>query len=191
MNENDLSKDKYESIKSKLRKLHALVMGGTPGEARNAQFLLDKLCAEYGITLDEILDQESKKWYEFHVGGKKINLKLFFQCYYKITNSNEISYRQGSGEKARLRVELTAYEYAEIKSLFEWHKANFQKDLDNMLKALFDAYCLKHTLHSERTQSDDEEDLHLTEEDIRRIMAMQAMRDNLNNNTYHKLIERR
>lgn len=190
MKDGKLSNDKYESIVSKLRKLHALVVGGTPGEARNAQRLLDKLCAEYGITLDEILDQESKKWYEFFVGGKKIIQKLFFQCYYKISNSNKISYRQRGTERARLRVELTAYEYAEIKSLFEWHKANFQRDLDNVLKALFDAYCVKHALHSTRS-NEDEDDLHLTEEDIKRIIAMQAMREALNDNTYCKLIEKK
>lgn len=150
MSNNNISEAKYESIKSKIRKLHALAVGGTAGEARNAQKLLDKLCAEYGITLDEILDQESKKWYSFYVGGKKIHRKLFFQCYFKITNQSNISYRQVYGEKATIEVELTAYEYVEIKSLFEWHKTNFQRDLETMMQTLIDAYCSKHSLFSTR-----------------------------------------
>lgn len=182
------SRKKYESIKSKLRKLYALVQGGEEGEAKNAQYLIDKLCAEHGVTLDKILDQESKKWYTFEVGAKKILKELFFQCYFKVVNKSEISYRPHKYKKAYIGVELTAYEYAEIKSLFDWHKANFQKDVDNMLKELLGAYCSKHTLYSDR-QGCTDEDLHLTEEDIRRILAIQVMRDNLNSNTYYKLLD--
>ncbi|MCM1079106.1 MAG: DUF2786 domain-containing protein [Bacteroidales bacterium] len=182
------NQEKYESIKSKLRKLNALAQGGEEGEAKNAQYLLDKLCAEYGVTLDEILDQESKKWYTFNVGARNVLKTLFMQCYFKVTNKSEISYNQYG--KASIEVELTAYEYAEIKSLFDWHKANFQKDVDNMLKTLVEAYCSKHALYSDRSWHDGkDEDLHLTEEDIRRILVIQAMRKNLSNNTYCKLLD--
>lgn len=55
---------------------------------------------------------------------------------------------------------------------------------------LFQAYCSKHRLFSERSDDDPDEELNLTPEDIRRLWAIAALRENLNDNTYCKLIER-
>lgn len=43
----------YESIKNKLKKLLALAERGMQGEAENARRLLEKLCKEYGVSMDE------------------------------------------------------------------------------------------------------------------------------------------
>lgn len=84
---------KYESIKSKLRKLYALAQGGVEGEALNAQYLLDKLCAEYGIKLEDLLEQDKKKWYTFQTGSKKVYKTILFQCYFKVANTRSVDYR--------------------------------------------------------------------------------------------------
>ena len=48
--------NEYESIKNKLKKLLALAERGVQGEAENARRLLEKLCMEYGVSMDELLD---------------------------------------------------------------------------------------------------------------------------------------
>ena len=56
----------FESIKSKILKLKALAERGERGEAINAQRLLDKLLRQYGITLEDVIENtEEKKWYKF------------------------------------------------------------------------------------------------------------------------------
>ena len=70
----------YESLKSKLQKLQALVDRGEAGEAENAQRAIERLCSEYGINLDEVLDFASKRKYTFEVGRAKDMLQLFMRC---------------------------------------------------------------------------------------------------------------
>ena len=84
----------YESIKNKLKKLLALAERGVQGEAENARRLLEKLCMEYGVSMDELLDENQVKYHFFEVGRNKIYLDLFSQCYYKVANADRLSYRQ-------------------------------------------------------------------------------------------------
>ena len=84
----------YESIKNNLKKLLALAERGVQGEAENARRLLEKLCMEYGVSMDELLDENQVKYHFFEVGRNKIYLDLFAQCYYKVANADRLSYRQ-------------------------------------------------------------------------------------------------
>lgn len=47
--------EKYESLKAKLRKLAALAERGVGGEAENARRLMEQICREHGVSIDEIL----------------------------------------------------------------------------------------------------------------------------------------
>lgn len=180
--------DNYESLKAKLRKLAALAERGVGGEATNARRLMEQICREHGVSLDEVLNVEETKWYDFEIGRRKTDLDLFMQCYAKVTGSGKLSYRNCS--RSRISVELTAYQYAEISSLFEWHKENFKRDVENLMATLFQAYCSKHSLYRERSGDEPDEELSLTPEDVRRIFAAAALRDSLNDVSYCKLIER-
>ena len=134
----------YESIKNKLKKLLALAEQGVQGEAENARRLLEKLCREYGVSMDELLDENQVKYHFFEVGRNKVYLDLFTQCYYKVANTDQLSYKQIS--RSQIAVEMTAIQYAEMASLFAWHKANFDNDLEEMKKNILIAYCRKHHL---------------------------------------------
>lgn len=180
--------EKYESLKSKLRKLAALAERGVGGEAENARRLLEQICREHGVSLDEILNVEERKRYRFEIGRHKIDLNIFMQCYSRVTGEKRMSYYRES--RSAISVELTAYQYAEISSLFEWHKVNFQRDVENQMELLFQAYCSKHRLFSERSDDDKDEELSLSPEDIRKLFAINALRDTLNDNSYYKMIER-
>lgn len=180
--------EKYESLKAKLRKLAALAERGIGGEAENARRLMEQICREHGVSIDEILNVEERKRYRFEIGRHKIDMNIFMQCYSRVTGEKSMSYYRES--RSAISVEMTAYQYAEISSLFEWHKQNFQRDVESQMDILFQAYCSKHRLFSERSDDDPDEELNLTPEDIRRLWAIAALRENLNDNTYCKLIER-
>lgn len=175
----------YDSIKEKLKKLLALAERGVEGEAVNARRLLEKLCKEYGVSIEELLDENQVKYHFFEVGRNKIYLDLFAQCYYKVTNKDRLSYKQIS--RSQIAVEMTAIQYAEMVSLFAWHKANFDNDLEEMKKNILIAYIRKHHLHSNEVNSD--VDRELTADERERIIKIMFMQESLNDNQYHKLLE--
>lgn len=178
-----------ESIKNRLRKLQALAEKGYRGEASAAKAMLDKLCKQYGISLEDILDQEKEQFYFFEIGKGKIWLELFLQCYANVTGNKSLRYCKESNSK--ISVKLTAYQYAEISNLFAWHKTNLKKDLEDTQRLAFEAYVQKHRIF--RKKSNDPEDTEDKQEDnpidfvrLRKILAMMAT---LNENRYQKMIE--
>lgn len=64
--------EKYESLKAKLRKLAALAERGVGGEAENARRLMEQICREHGVSIDEILNVEERKRYRFEIGRHKL-----------------------------------------------------------------------------------------------------------------------
>ena len=67
----DKNSKEYESLQAKLKKLLALAEQGVGGEAVNARRLLEKLCEQYGIDIEELLDRETKHSYTFEIGRAK------------------------------------------------------------------------------------------------------------------------
>lgn len=178
----------YESIKSKLKKLLALAEGGVDGEAHNARILLERQCKQYGVSIDELLDSDKKEWYEIEIGQRKIDLNLFTQCYCYITGKHSVPYKKIS--KSIVAVELTAYECAELRSMFTWHKENLRKDLENLIETLFISYCSKHNIMSQtRKEPEDRPRKSLTREEFNRLKAALALQDTLNDNSYFKQLE--
>lgn len=174
----------YESIKNKLKKLLALAERGVQGEAENARRLLEKLCKEYGVSMEELLDENQVKIYCFDIGRNAIYKDLFTQCYCKVVQKISLSFWRAS--RSKIEVEMTALQYAELASLFEWHKANFNKDLEDMKKNILLAYCRKHHLYTNVKLDNDRE---LTEEERKRLIKILFMQEGLNDNQYHKLLE--
>lgn len=176
------SKKEFESLKDKLKKLKALAERGCGGEAENAQRLLERLCAANGIDLGLLNDEEKKSRYTFNVGRNRVFITLFTQCYCKVTDSSKMSYRQES--RSEISLELTQVDYAELKGLYEWHKANFEKELEALRDAALTAYCQKHCLFPDKTN-----DRPLTEADLERLRKAMKMEGLLNDKTYQHLIE--
>ena len=71
-------------------------------------------------------------------------------------------------------------------SLFAWHKANFDNDLEEMKKNILIAYCRKHHLYSEVVSN---YSMELTDEEKERLIKIMFMQEGLNDNQYHKLLE--
>ena len=82
---------------------------------------------------------------------------------------------------------MTALQYAEIVSLFEWHKDNFNKDLEDIKQNILLAYCRKHHLYSDEVKPDN--DRELTADERKRLLKILFMQESLNDNQYHKLLD--
>ena len=176
--------EQHESIKNKLKKLLAM-----QGEAENARKLFEKLCKEYGVSIEELLDENQVKFYRFDIGRNAIYKGLFTQCFCKVAQKGSLSYRQIS--RSQIEVEMTALQYAEIVSLFEWHKDNFNKDfnkdLEDIKQNILLAYCRKHHLYSDEVKPDN--DRELTADERKRLLKILFMQESLNDNQYHKLLD--
>ena len=174
----------YENIKEKLKKLLALAERGDGGEAENARRLLEELSNKYGVSIEDLLDENQVEYHFFEIGRNKIYLDLFSQCYYKVTGTDSLSYKQIS--RSQIAVKMTAMQYAEMVSLFAWHKANFDNDLEEMKKNILLAYCRKHRLYCD-VKNDKEYEL--TSDEKIRLFKIIHMEASLNNRQYQKLLE--
>lgn len=176
----------YESIIKKLKKLQALAEQGYRGEAEAAKLAIERLCAQYGVTLEEILTEEKIQRYEFEIGRYEYFKTLFVHCHSYLTGKKTLSYYQRS--RSLIAVDLTPMQYAELSNLFEWHKANFLQDLKEMQNTILEAYLNKHDLFS-HSDNEDVSPKEYSASDLRRAMAIMAMQDQLNDNKYHKMLE--
>lgn len=178
--------ERYESIKAKLKKLYELSVRGVNGEADNARRLLEKLCRENGITIEELLDQNKKECYIFNVGRNNMYQELFEHCVYKVLQVDKYTYRQPS--RSEISLELTAYQYAELKGLYEWHKINFKKDFDELKNNIVIAYIRKHHIFNDIV-TDEHDSKPLTAKQLARLLKIAIMEKSLNDNNYQKLLE--
>ena len=187
----EISDSKYESIKSRLRKLHLYVAGGSENEARNARLAIERLCSQYGLTIEEVLsDEQEKRWFKFEVGRSSVMLELFAQCHGVVTGDSTLRYCK-TRKISVIEVQLTPMQGAELSNLFTWHQANFKRELKNMQSSLMDAYIHKHHLFRAATNDDAGTDRKkdLTPEEIERIKKMLHLSQTLSDSHYHKMIE--
>ena len=91
--------------------------------------------------------------------------------------------------RSSIKVELPAYAYAELKSLFEWHKENYKHELEAFKDNFYIAYVKQHKLLLRSEGQNRTEDMKLTADDIERILKIDALTKSMSNNTYHKQLE--
>lgn len=184
----DKNSKKYESLQAKLKKLLALAEKGVGGEAVNARRLLEKLCEQHGISVEELLDRETKHSYTFEIGRAKEMMQLFVRCLDKVADIDDMEYSQPT--RSSIRISVTAMQRAELLSLFNWHKVNYLHELKEFKQNFMAAYVGKHNLYFEqggKTNNSSSEEL--TEEDIARIRRVLAMREAMSDNHYYKQLD--
>lgn len=176
----------FESLRDKLLKLQALVERGFGGEAENARRAIERICKQYGLKLEDVLDVETKHEYRFEIGKGKDMMNLFVRCVSMVCDIKGMQYYKPT--RSSICIEVTAMQYADISSLFNWHLANYKHELDDFRQSFLDAYILKHNLYfdTERNGTSNKE---LTKEDVERIRRIINMRNAMNDKTYHKQIE--
>ena len=176
-------------MREKLRKLQALAERGYGGEVEAAKAGIKRLCERYGITPEELLemqDDNKKERYTFTVGRTNLMRTLFTQCCCKVMKVNSCScWHVG---RDRIRLEITKAQFIEINELFEWHKANLERERDEQLKLLAEAYIMKHNLYS-GVKNEDNEDKPLTHEDLMRLQKVILMEATLADRHFQKQLE--
>lgn len=180
-----MNKEKdIESIKSKILKLHALAESGNTHEAMNARAMLEKWLLQYGLSLDEILEEKNEpRWYEFKARSSW-EKKLLFQCYFMVKNVGKVSYR---GRSEIISFELTPYEFAEMTNFYEWHRKQLGKELKEMQKNFVDAHVYKHNITS--TVGSEREPESLTPEELNRLKNVLLLVRTVEDTHYQKLLE--
>lgn len=180
-----MNKEKdIESIKSKILKRHALAESGNTHEAMNARAMLEKWLLQYGLSLDEILEEKNEpRWYEFKARSSW-EKKLLFQCYFMVKNVGKVSYR---GRSEIISFELTPYEFAEMTNFYEWHRKQLGKELKEMQKNFVDAHVYKHNITS--TVGSEREPESLTPEELNRLKNVLLLVRTVEDTHYQKLLE--
>jgi len=137
--------EKYETLKSRIIKLQKLVEQGSEGEAQAAKLAIDRIVSNYGLSLDEIIEDEGVHEYTFKVNNARES-ELFNQIAGVVLNT----YRpliKGNRLRPEVRVvELTKFQYAEMMDMFNWHRSNMNNEYKDMLKMFVEAYINKHNL---------------------------------------------
>lgn len=180
--------DKYESIKSKLRKLLALADRGVNGEAENAKKAIERICKEYGINIEDFFDTNKIDQYVFKVGQGKDMMNLFARCVsYVCGDIKDMTYRRIS--RSSIELELTSMQYAEIFSLFNWHKGNYEREMRDFKINFMSAYVGKHDLYLPKERDIDRDIEDMTIEELQRLLKVFKLKNAMSNNTYRKQLE--
>lgn len=100
-----------------LKKIRALAERGVGGEADNAEEILRRLMEKYGVSEDE-LNEEERRRHDFEYHGKEQE-KLLRQVVFKVTGGyayNLVYNATGRKVKTKLGADCTAAEKVEIES---------------------------------------------------------------------------
>lgn len=182
-----------KAILLKIKKVKALAEQGMGGEKEAAQQLLERLCARYGITLEELNEDETRREYRFHVRTSvyKLFLQVFAHLYgvddrfrtevtvYKVKNGSDIY------------VLLTPTEYIEFNIFYEWHRQNYLKERRRMREIFYNGYLEKHNLYPCKTDEDFNamwEEKESKKDLWKEMMAVNAMTKMMTDATFHKQI---
>lgn len=149
-----------------LKKIRALAERGVGGEADNAEEILRRLMEKYGVSEDE-LDEEERRRHDFEYHGKEQE-KLLRQVVYKVTGGyayNLVYRASGRKVKTRLGEDCTAAEKVEIEFLFDFYTRLWERERD----AFLSAFIQKHRIFTIR---DDIEPQEVSREELLKMQAL-------------------
>lgn len=149
-----------------LKKIRALAERGVGGEADNAEEILRRLMEKYGVSEDE-LDEEERRRHDFEYHGKEQE-KLLRQVVFKVTGGyayNLVYNATGRKVKTKLGADCTAAEKVEIEFLFDFYSRLWERER----KAFLEAFIQKHRIFAIR---DDIEPREVSREEILKMQAL-------------------
>ena len=149
-----------------LKKIRALAERGVGGEADNAEEILRRLMEKYGVSEDE-LDEEERRRHDFEYHGKEQET-LLRQVVYKVTGGyayNLVYRASGRRVKTRLGADCTAAEKVEIEFLFDFYTRLWERER----AAFLSAFIQKHRIFAIR---DDIEPQEVSREELLKMQAL-------------------
>jgi len=133
------------SIKATLRKIKALADQGEGGEKTAAQAKLNELMDKYGITMEELIVEDTD-WHSF-VCETKTEQELLVQIICEVRQVNSVAWRGRKRNNKRYDSMMTAAEAKEI----GWMYKHYRKELRLEQKRLFSAFVQRHSLFGPST----------------------------------------
>ena len=112
-----------ERITDKLKKLLALAERGCGGEAENARRLLEEHLRKYGMTLEDICENNiSRRTFKYR---NKEERTIIIQVFLSVLGSKSEAFNGStySASKKTIYIDLTDLEYAEISDMVAFGKA--------------------------------------------------------------------
>lgn len=181
-----MSNDKVLELAKKLK---ALADRGIGGERDNAKEQLEKLMNKYGITPED-LEQEEQKDYFFKVPdnekwyARKILLQVCGTTCRDIKIYGEFTKKMIKEHflPGNYMVTCTPLEYVEILAKWDFYKKAFLKELPVFFRAFFTA----NQLLAEPTESEKNEEM--TEEEYKEHLRANRMAEGINKQHYKKQI---
>lgn len=149
-----------------LKKIRALAERGVGGEADNAEEILRRLMEKYGVSEDE-LDEEERRRHDFEYHGKEQET-LLRQVVYKVTGGyayNLVYRASGRRVKTRPGADCTAAEKVEIEFLFDFYTRLWERER----AAFLSAFIQKHRIFAIR---DDIEPKEVSREELLKMQAL-------------------
>lgn len=149
-----------------LKKIRALAERGVGGKAENAEEILRRLMEKYGVSEDE-LNEEERRRHDFEYHGKEQE-KLLRQVVFKVTGGyayNLVYRASGRKVKTRLGADCTAAEKVEIEFLFDFYTRLWERER----AAFLSAFIQKHRIFAIR---DDIEPQEVSREELLKMQAL-------------------
>jgi hypothetical protein len=160
-----------ETLKTKLRKIHALAQSGADGERENAQRSLDALLKKYELDLADIVD-EAMTTVEFK-WATRYEKRLLLQLLVTVKGTKEnVRIWSYPGYPKSIGFDLTKAEAIEMEFLFNEYSPLWAEEVD----ALFGAFCFKHNLLAPA-----DEDKEVTDEMLDQYLRQAQMAATLQN----------
>lgn len=157
------------------KKLKSLSERGVGGEKENAEAQLKKLMAKHGITMDEI---EGEKLERKFIKISTDQQKLFFQVAYSVRK--EV---RGYKCKGGYNVQMTASEFLEVQSKFDFFWKTWNEELEIIYAAFVQANKIFHP--EGKTENIDE----MKAEDLKKTLRIVKMAHSIGSSGYLKTLK--
>ncbi|MDO8728533.1 MAG: DUF2786 domain-containing protein [bacterium] len=174
-----------DDVMRRIKKILALAERGVDGEKAAAEAMLAKMLLKYGLTLEDVSQNDAKRaWVELTYSGENERI-LLAQIVRKVTGKNEIMVRSVKRVRTKCSYELTPAEHIEVEFMF----AILQIALHAEMTKLLTAFIHKNKLYA--PSLDDSEETHdeqKTPEERARIRQIAMMMNGMSPVTIHKAI---
>ena len=177
-----------QSVLEKLRKIARLAEQGYKGEADNARRQLESRLKEYGLTIEDVL-QERKSCREFRYSNKR-EFRLFLNVFLHRfgTESEEFKGATHNKSSKKIYVELSDIDFADFAPEWDYYRTEFARELRKTEEALLVAFVNKFGLFN-KTPKDDAGDKKISKEDLERLRRALDLMCTIETSPYRKLLE--
>lgn len=178
------SDKEIERIHAIAKKLHALAERGVDGEKANAEKVLAAFLKKHNLKLDDLLgEQKTRRWFKV----SKTKDKFFHQVAASVLGVKFSTFTRPS-LKGMVGIDLTAEEFVEVESRFDFYWRAYQEDLE----VFYSAFIQRNKLYAKPSDDElreDSEEKPLSLEQKQKLFKTQMMMQGIERRTHRKQLE--